>query len=260
MVDVEAVGLDAERNDVGAKLPQCARGNAIGCAVGAIDDNAQSVERQVARQRALGEFDVAVVHAVDAAGAAEVVALGEFLGHLGVDQLLDAEFDFVGKFVTVRAEQLDAVVVERVVGRRDHHPEIGTHRTRQHRYRRRRHRAEQQHVHADGSKAGNQRGLDHVAGQPGVFADHHAMAMLAATETQARGLPDLERQFRRNDSIGKATDAVCAEILANHTRNPAARVPRGWILTRSVSQSVQNMLDILTMVNNRIFTMATGKA
>ena len=72
VVDVEAVGLDADRNDVGAKLPQRAGRDAIGRAVGAIDDDAQSVEREVARQRALGEFDVAVVHAVDALGAAEV--------------------------------------------------------------------------------------------------------------------------------------------------------------------------------------------
>ena len=42
-----------------------------------------------ARQRALGEFDVAVLHAVDALGAAEVVALGQLLAEIAVEQLLD---------------------------------------------------------------------------------------------------------------------------------------------------------------------------
>ena len=60
----------------------------VGGAVGAIDDDAQAFERKVARQRALGEFDVAVVHAVDALGAAEVAALRQTLGHVAVDQSL----------------------------------------------------------------------------------------------------------------------------------------------------------------------------
>ena len=63
----------------------------IGGAVGAVDHHAQAFERQVARQRALGEFDVAVVDAVDALGAAEVAALRQALGHVAVDQRLDLD-------------------------------------------------------------------------------------------------------------------------------------------------------------------------
>ena len=70
-VDVEAVRLDADRNDVGAELPKRFRRDAIGRAVGAVDDDAQTFERKVARQGALGEFDVAVVYAVNSLGAAE---------------------------------------------------------------------------------------------------------------------------------------------------------------------------------------------
>jgi hypothetical protein len=65
--------------------------------------------------------------------------------------------DLVGQLVAVRAEQLDAVVVERIVRGGDHDAEIGAHRARQHGDRRRRHRAEQQHVHADRGEAGDQR-------------------------------------------------------------------------------------------------------
>ncbi len=158
----------------------------IGGAVGAVDHDAQPVERQILRQGALGEFDIAVMHAVDALGAAERGRLRELLRHVGVDQTLDLELDRVRELVAVRAEQLDAVVVVEIVRSRDHHPEIGAHRTRQHGDGRRRHRAEQQHVHADRGEARDQRGLDHVAREPRVLADHDAMTMIAAAKHAAR--------------------------------------------------------------------------
>jgi hypothetical protein len=40
--------------------------------------------------------------------------------------------------------------------------------------------------------------------------------MLAAAKNQARRLPDLERQFRRNRPVGTAADAVSAEIFSSH--------------------------------------------
>ena len=215
-VDVEAVRLDADGDHVGAQLPERAGRDAVGGAVGAVEDDAQALERKVARQRALGEFDVAVVHAVDALGAAEVAALGHALGHVAVDQAFDLALDLVRKLVAVRAEQLDAVVVERVVRGRDHHPQVGAHRAGEHGDGRGRHRPELQHVHAHGGEAGDQRRLDHVAGKPGVLADHDAMAVLAAAEDEAGCLPDLERQLGRDHAIGAAANAVGTEIFANH--------------------------------------------
>ena len=111
-VDVEAVGLDADRNDIGAELPERIRRDPVAGAVGAIDHDAQTFKREIARQRALGEFDVAVVDAVDPLGAAEFASFGQALGNVGVDQPLDVLLDLVRKLVAVRAEQLDAVVVE----------------------------------------------------------------------------------------------------------------------------------------------------
>ena len=224
LVDVEAVGLDADLDDLGAELPQRVGRDLVGGAVGAVDHDAQAFERQIARQRALGEFDVAVLHAVDALGAAEIGRLREPLGEVAVDQLLDLELDLVGQLVAVRTEQLDAVVVVRIVRGGDHHAEIGAHRARQHGDRRRRHRAGEQHVHADRGEARHQRGLDHVAGQPRVLADQHAMAMLAVLEHHARGLPDLEGKLRRDRAVGAAANAVGAEILANHADDPRTQV------------------------------------
>ena len=227
LVDVEAVRLDADLDDLGAQFPQRFRRDLVGGAVGAIDHHAQAFERKIARQRALGEFDVAVLHAVDALGAAEIGGVRELLAEIAVDQFLDLQLDLVGQLVAVRAEQLDAVVVVRIVRGGDHHAEIGAHRARQHRHRRRRHRAGEQHVHADRGEARDQRGLDHVAGQPRVLADQHAMPVVAVLKNQARGLTDLERKLRRDRAVGAAANAVGAEIFANHAVRPQLHTSAG---------------------------------
>ena len=119
-------------DDLGAEFPQRLRRDLVGGAVGAVDDDAEAFERQIARQRALGEFDVAVLDAVDAAGAAEIGRGGEALAEVGVDQALDLRLDRVGQLVAVRAEELDAVVVIGIVRGGDHDAEIAAHGPRQH--------------------------------------------------------------------------------------------------------------------------------
>ena len=222
LVDVESVRFDADRNHVGAQLPQRFRHHLVGRAVGAIDHHAQAVEREFARQRALGEFDVAVMDAVDAAGAAEAGALRQPPVDRLVEQLLDLLLDVVGQFEALRAEQLDAVVLEQIVRGGDHDAEIGAHRLGQHRDRRRRHRAEQQHVHADRGEARHHGVFDHVAGQPRVLADDDAVAMVAALKHQAGRLPHLERELRRDQTIGAAPNPVGTEIFAAHVTPTAS--------------------------------------
>ena len=95
LVDVESIRLDADGDDVGAQFPQRFRHHLVGRAMGAIDHHPQAVEAEIARQRALGEFDVAVMHAVDAAGTTEAGALRQLLVEILVEQLLDLFFDVV---------------------------------------------------------------------------------------------------------------------------------------------------------------------
>ena len=80
LVDVEAVGLDPDRDHLGAELPQRRGCDPVCGAVGAIDHHAQPADIEVPRQRALGGFDIAIVHAVDALGPPELGALGQALG------------------------------------------------------------------------------------------------------------------------------------------------------------------------------------
>ena len=214
-------------NDVGAQLPQRFRHHLVGGAIGAIDHDAQAVEREIARQRALGEFDVAVMHAVDAAGAAEARRSARAACRVGSSSSCSICFSTSSESLkpsgpnSLMPLSSNGLCEAEIITPRSARIELG-----QHRDRRRRHRAEQQHVHADRGEARDHRVFDHVAGQAGVLADHDAVAMLAALEHKARGLADLERELRRDQAVGAAPNPVRPEIFAAHivphatTRDP----------------------------------------
>ena len=223
LVDVEAVGLVVDGDDLGAEFPQRFWRHLVAGAIGAIDDDAQARQRHGARQRALGEFDVAVVHAVDALGAAERILVGQRDLDVLVEQRLDARLDLVGQLVAVRSEQLDAVVVVRIVRGRDHDAEIGAQRPRQHRHGRRRDRSEQEHIHAGRAEAGHQRVLEHVARQPRILADHDPVPVIATLERQAGGHAHLHGDFwRHRKFIGLPPNPVSTKILSRH----CTQIPR----------------------------------
>ena len=221
LVDIQAVRIDADLDHLGAQLPQGLRRDLVAGAVRAIDHDPDAVEADVLRQRALGELHIALACAVDAGRAADLLGGRKKLGRVASHQRLDFGLGLVGKLVAVRPEQLDAVVHVGVVGGRDHHAEIGAQRAGQHGDGRRRHRPELEHVHAHRGEARDERGFDHVAGQPRVLADHDAMPVRAIGEELASGHADAERHLRRHrKGVGAATDAVRAEILASHVEAP----------------------------------------
>ena len=64
VIDIAPIGINADLDDLCAELPQCVGGHLVARPIGAIDDNAQFVEADIARQRALGELDVALLRAL----------------------------------------------------------------------------------------------------------------------------------------------------------------------------------------------------
>ncbi len=82
LVDVEAVGLDAHGDDLGAELPERLGRDLVGGAVGAIEHDPHAVEARLPRQGALGELDVAGRHAVDALRPPELRRRGEAAAEL----------------------------------------------------------------------------------------------------------------------------------------------------------------------------------
>ena len=115
-VDVETVGRNGDRHDLGAEFEQHGRGNPVGSAVRAIDRNLEAVEAQFGREGGLGKFHIAPRRVVEPLGAAKVARTGQRLvRRTGFHPPFDLHLDFVGQLVAVRPEQLDAVVLKRVV-------------------------------------------------------------------------------------------------------------------------------------------------
>src|ERR1700684_1990042 len=69
-IDVETVGLHADGDDIGTEFPQGFGSDAVSRTIGAVNDNAEALKREVARQGPLGEFNVAIVYAVNPLGPA----------------------------------------------------------------------------------------------------------------------------------------------------------------------------------------------
>ncbi len=131
-------------------------------------------------------------------------------------EILDIMLHFIGELEPVGAEKLDAVIRKRVMGSRDHHAKVGAHGTGEHSNRGSGDRTGQQDVHSDRGETGNQGGLDHISGKPGILADEHAMAMVTAAKDQARCLPHLQGEFRRYGAIRAPANAVGTKMFPSH--------------------------------------------
>ena len=209
VVDVGTVGVDADGDHLGAQLPQNLGRNLVGGAVGAIDDDLQPVQPQAPREGVLDEFDVAAGLVAQPAGPAQAGGVRQLLAVAVLDDRLDRRFDRIGQLEPVRSEQLDAVVLVRVVRGRDHDAQIGPQRAGQHGHGRGRQWPEQDHVQAHGDEPGGQRRFDHVAGQAGVLTDHHGMAVIPPAELAGRSHRHLQRRLRGHRlDIRRAADPI----------------------------------------------------
>ena len=191
----------------------------IGGAIGAIDHHLEAVEPKVVRKCGLGELDVTTPCVVDPLGPADF---------RGVDQrrrLLHQPFDLklrpVVELVAVGAEQLDAIVGERIVAGGDHHAQVSAKVASQHRDCWSRHRAQQHHVHAHGSEAGHHGRFHHIAGQARVLADHDPVAVNAAQKVSAGRLADAHCHVRGHRRlVGPPANPVSSEEFTSHEDGP----------------------------------------
>src|SRR5579883_3074766 len=116
-VDIAAVGGVADGDDFGAEAAEELGREAAGGAVAAIDDQADAIEADGGRA---GE----VVEVLAGEGIVDGEGLGAGLQATRAeaeDLLLDDVLLLIGELETAVAEDLDAVIAERVVGGGDHH-------------------------------------------------------------------------------------------------------------------------------------------
>jgi hypothetical protein len=161
----------------------------------------------------LDGVDVAPARVLDPPRAPDIAVERE--RDLAVHRPLDRLLVGVRELEAVGAEQLDPVVVVRVVAGGDHHPEVGAHFPREQRYRRSRQWSGHDHVHADAGEPGGERGLHHIARQASVLADDDAVLVGAAQEMASGRLADLHRRRRgKRARVGAPANPVGAEIFA----------------------------------------------
>ena len=228
LVNVLAIRRDAEADHVGPQFPHHLGRGGIGGAVGAVDDDLQPAECPATRKCRLAELDVAAPPVVQPFGPADMTGRRQLRRFL--HQRFDLRLDLVGQLEAVRAEQFDAVILERIVRCRNHHADIGTNRAGQHANRRGRHWPELDHIHANAGETGGQRGLKHIAGSAGVLADHHGVAVRTSSEIMPRRHAQAHGDLRSHrPGICQAADTVGAKILAAHVLTFPARLKRFYL-------------------------------
>ena len=179
----------------------------------AIQHQAHAVQAEVVGHGALAELDVARLGIVDAVRLAQ--AFRRHGGELGIDLALDRRLDRIVELLAVGREELDAVVLVRIVRGADDDAGVGAQAARQERHRRRRHRAEQAHVGTGGDQARLQRRLEHVAGHARVLADQHRRPFAAAAQGHARRATQAQHELGGDRPLADlSADAVGAEVFA----------------------------------------------
>ena len=131
----------------------------------------------------------------------------------------DFSLDIVGQLETVGAEDLDAVVLERIVGRADDHTGVGAHARRDEGDGRRRQRPHQHDVRAGRDDARFEGALEHVAGQSRVFADDDAAAFAALAKVLGDGAAERQGHLGGHGVLVRdTTDSVGAEESASRSK------------------------------------------
>ncbi|MCY1412218.1 hypothetical protein D9M71_276180 [compost metagenome] len=214
-VDVETVRLRGDHRHLGAQLAEYAGRHLVGGAMGAVEHQLEAGEIGAGRHAALAELDVAAGRVVDPRRLAQLRRLDH--AHRRIEQLLDHQLDLVRQLGSLAGEELDAVVVVRIVRGTDDDPGIGMEGAGQVGHRRGGHRTEQHHVGARGNQSGLQGRLEHVAGDPRVLADQY-LAVALATERHAGGPAQPEHELGGDRKFADpSANAVGTKIFSAHS-------------------------------------------
>ncbi len=199
-VDVRPVGLVADRLDLCAELLERLWRDACVRPVRAVDGEPEA-----------GEVGAeALEHVLEVAVDCDVDAIDLAAARRGrVEQRLDLLFGGVAELAPAAVEELDAVVLGRVVRRGDDDSEVEP----QQRHRRCRHDASDHRRSAGRGHAARKRLLELLAGATGVAADEDA----PAARPERRGLAEPLEQLGRDELANDPADTVGAEVGPRHS-------------------------------------------
>ena len=183
--------------------------------MGRIHDQLQTFERQIGREYALAEFNVAPGGVIESPGFTQMRRVHP--GWLLLQHSFHIALPGVGQFAAVGAEKFDAVIRKRVVAGADHHAQRSALGPRQKRHAGRGQGAEQDHIDTGRIEAAFHGALQHVAADARVFSDQHRGPLLAALEHAAYRVGQTQNKVRRDrrNTYG-AADAVGSKIVSAH--------------------------------------------
>src|SRR4051812_34175356 len=199
LVDVRAVGLDADHGDACAEALERARRDLGVSTVCAVDADAQP--REIGAESVDHVLQIAVscnLDVIDRAAPRRV----------GVEERFDLLLARVAQLLAMRVEELDAVVLRRVVRRRD----LGTEVEGEQRDRGGRQHTGQHSVPAGRSDPAGERFLELDTRGARVAADEDA----TAAGPQGDGLPELLDELRRDRLADDPADTVGSEVTTRH--------------------------------------------
>jgi hypothetical protein len=202
-VDVASVRIDRHDLQIGSEAPEDLGGHLVGRAVGAVEQDPAT--RQVEPAEARLELPHVVgLGAVQVPDTADRVARPVL-----VDEPLDLVLLSVRELGAVGAEELDAVVLVRVVGGRHHGRHVEPVAAHQQGRPGSGQDAAEQRVAAGGRHACRERGLEHLAGLARVADDQH-LRRVRGGDRRGCG-PERRGQLGGQELAGDAPDAVRAE-------------------------------------------------
>ena len=217
VIDVGSVRIHPELLHLGAELLEDQRREQIPGAMTAIEDDAHALEADVT-EALLRVFDVTSPRVIDAGGLADRRADHPAALRPREHLRLDPCLQVVRELVAVGSENLQPVVLKRIVRGRDHHACAAAHALREVGDRRRRHRTHQEDVHARGNQSAGERRLEHVAGDARILADDDPVAVgTLGPQDLGNRLTYAKGDFGRDRIlIRRATNAVRTEEFVGH--------------------------------------------
>src|SRR5437868_3953800 len=190
-VDVSAIRSVVSDGDVCAQLAQNAGGGFISRTVRYVDRDAGFLQSHSARKTLLGKLDVAAQRVVNSRGTPDFSGGGpNRIDFSAENELLDLLFYLIIQFVAIVPEKFNSVVSIGIVRSREDDTGVRAQRTGDISDARGWQWADHQHIHSQRSNAGDECVLEHVTGEPGIFAEHNLRACVAGMRTRI--------QFREN--------------------------------------------------------------
>ena len=228
VVDIDAVGL------AGHKLALCAQlgEDQLGCmgrsTVGAVEEDLHALSL-LALGRSQQETAVALVaFGLAIVDAAQLSTVLEGFCRQQIHQFLDLGFLCIVQLVAAAGKDLDAVVLEGVVGSRNDNTGIHLLFAAQPCNGRCGHNAQQINITAAGCNTRSQCALQHIAGNSCILTDADLGGSAQALgHAVGQRCTDVIGHHRGQLGVGNTSDAVCSKIFTHNLLSPMLKVPAG---------------------------------